>query len=334
MSVGSVGQDIQVIDERVGRESAFVDRLVTEVGKVIVGQQDMIERLLIGLLCNGHVLLEGVPGLAKTLAVNSLAQAIRASFKRVQFTPDLLPADLIGTMVYHRETGQFVAQKGPIFAQLVLADEVNRAPSKVQSAMLEAMQERQVTIGNETFAMPDPFLVLATQNPIEQEGTYPLPEAQVDRFMLKVRVTYPNKREERAIVDRMSRDDSPHIEAITSTDDLIRARKVTDEIYIDAKIKDYIVDLVLATRDPGAYGLGDLHALIEFGGSPRASIALARAAKAHAFLRHRGYVTPEDVKAIGMDVLRHRVLVTYEAEAEEIDSEEIVRQIFDHVEVP
>lgn len=334
MSVGSVGQDIQVIDERVGRESAFVDRLVTEVGKVIVGQQDMIERLLIGLLCNGHVLLEGVPGLAKTLAVNSLAQAIRASFKRVQFTPDLLPADLIGTMVYHRETGQFVAQKGPIFAQLVLADEVNRAPSKVQSAMLEAMQERQVTIGNETFAMPDPFLVLATQNPIEQEGTYPLPEAQVDRFMLKVRVTYPNKREERAIVDRMSRDDAPHIEAITTTDDLIRARKVTDEIYIDAKIKDYIVDLVLATRDPGAYGLGDLHALIEFGGSPRASIALARAAKAHAFLRHRGYVTPEDVKAIGMDVLRHRVLVTYEAEAEEIDSEEIVRQIFDHVEVP
>ena len=334
MPVESVGRDIQVINERVERESAFVDRLVTEVGKVIVGQQDMIERLLIGLLCNGHVLLEGVPGLAKTLAVNSLAQAIRASFKRVQFTPDLLPADLIGTMVYHRETGQFVAQKGPIFAQLVLADEVNRAPSKVQSAMLEAMQERQVTIGNETFAMPDPFLVLATQNPIEQEGTYPLPEAQVDRFMLKVRVTYPNKQEERAIVDRMSRDDAPHIEAITTTDDLIRARKVTDEIYIDAKIKDYIVDLVLATRDPGAYGLPDLHALIEFGGSPRASIALARASKAHAFLRHRGYVTPEDVKAIGMDVLRHRVLVTYEAEAEEIDSEEIARQIFDHVEVP
>ena len=318
----------------VARESAFVDRLMAEVGKVIVGQQDMIERLLIGLLCNGHVLLEGVPGLAKTLAVNSLAQAIRASFKRVQFTPDLLPADLIGTMVYHRETGQFVAQKGPIFAQLVLADEVNRAPSKVQSAMLEAMQERQVTIGNETFAMPDPFLVLATQNPIEQEGTYPLPEAQVDRFMLKVRVTYPNKQEERTIVDRMSRDDTPHIDAIITTDDLIRARKVADEIYIDAKIKDYIVDLVLATRDPGTYGLGDLHALIEFGGSPRASIALARASKAHAFLRHRGYVTPEDVKAIGMDVLRHRVLVTYEAEAEEIDSEEIVRQIFDHVEVP
>lgn len=330
----TVGQDIQVINERVGRESAFVDRLLAEVGKVIVGQQDMIERLLIGLLCNGHVLLEGVPGLAKTLAVNSLAQAIQASFKRIQFTPDLLPADLIGTMVYHRETGQFVAQKGPIFAQLVLADEVNRAPSKVQSAMLEAMQELQVTIGNETFAMPDPFLVLATQNPIEQEGTYPLPEAQVDRFMLKVRVTYPNKQEERAIVDRMSRNAPPQIETVITTDDLIRARSVADEIYVDDKIKDYIVDLVLATRDPEAYGLDDLRALIEFGGSPRASIALTCAAKAHAFLRHRGYVTPEDVKAIGLDVLRHRVLVTYEAEAEEIDSEEIARQIFDHVEVP
>ncbi len=330
----TVGQDIQLINERVGRESAFVDRLLSEVGKVIVGQQDMIERLLIGLLCNGHVLLEGVPGLAKTLAVNSLAQAIQASFKRIQFTPDLLPADLIGTMVYHRETGEFMAQKGPIFAQLVLADEVNRAPSKVQSAMLEAMQERQVTIGNETFAMPDPFLVLATQNPIEQEGTYPLPEAQVDRFMLKVRVTYPNKQEERAIVDRMSRNAPPKIGTVITTDDLIRARSVVDEIYVDDKIKDYIVDLVLATRDPEAYGLGDLRALIEFGGSPRASIALTRAAKAHAFLRHRGYVTPEDVKAIGMDVLRHRVLVTYEAEAEEINSEEIARQIFDHVEVP
>ena len=330
----TVGQDIQVINERVGRESAFVDRLLVEVGKVIVGQQDMIERLLIGLLCNGHVLLEGVPGLAKTLAVNSLAQAIQASFKRIQFTPDLLPADLIGTMIYHRETGQFVAQKGPIFAQLVLADEVNRAPSKVQSAMLEAMQERQVTIGNETFAVPDPFLVLATQNPIEQEGTYPLPEAQVDRFMLKVRVTYPNKQEERTIVDRMSRDATPQIETVITTDDLIRARSVVDEIYVDGKIKDYIVDIVLASRDPEAYGLGDLRALIEFGGSPRASIALTRAAKAHAFLRHRGYVTPEDVKAIGLDVLRHRVLVTYEAEAEEIDSEEIARQIFDHIEVP
>ncbi len=330
----TVGQDIQVINERVERESAFVDRLLAEVGKVIVGQQDMIERLLIGLLCNGHVLLEGVPGLAKTLAVNSLAQAIQASFKRIQFTPDLLPADLIGTMVYHRETGEFMAQKGPIFAQLVLADEVNRAPSKVQSAMLEAMQERQVTIGHETYAMPDPFLVLATQNPIEQEGTYPLPEAQVDRFMLKVRVTYPNKQEERAIIDRMSRDTPPQIETVITTDDLIRARSVADEIYVDDKIKDYIVDLVLATRDPEAYGLGDLRALIEFGGSPRASIALTRVAKAHAFLRHRGYVTPEDVKAIGMDVLRHRVLVTYEAEAEEIDAEEIARQIFDHVEVP
>ena len=330
----SVGQDIKVINERVIRESAFVDRLMAEVGKVIVGQHDMIERLLIGLLCNGHVLLEGVPGLAKTLAVNSLAQAIQASFKRIQFTPDLLPADLIGTMVYHQETGQFVVQKGPIFAQLVLADEVNRAPSKVQSAMLEAMQEHQVTIGNNTFEMPDPFLVLATQNPIEQEGTYPLPEAQVDRFMLKVRVTYPNKQEERTIVDRMSGDQTPEIEKVITTDDLIRARTVANEVYVDAKIKDYIVDLVLATRDPGSYGLPDLEALIEFGCSPRASIALTRASKAHAFLRHRGYVTPEDVKAIGMDVLRHRLLVTYEAEAEEIASEDVVQQIFNHVEVP
>lgn len=330
----SIGQDIQVINERVARESAFVERLMGEVGKVIVGQSDMIERLLIGLLCNGHVLLEGVPGLAKTLTVTALANAIKASFKRIQFTPDLLPADLVGTMVYRQETGAFVTQKGPIFAQLVLADEINRAPSKVQSALLEAMQERQVTIGNETFILPDPFLVLATQNPIEQEGTYPLPEAQVDRFMLKVRVTYPNKQEERMIVDRMGSGVVPVIEQVITTDDLIRARGVVDQVYVDSKIKDYVVDLVLATRDPAAYGLRDLTDLIEFGCSPRASIALTRAAKAHAFLRHRGYVTPEDIKAIGMDVLRHRVLVTYEAEAEEIGPEDVVKQVFDHVEVP
>ena len=330
----SIGQDIQVINERVIRESAFVDRLMNEVGKVIVGQHDMIERLLIGLLCNGHVLLEGVPGLAKTLTVSALAHSIQASFKRIQFTPDLLPADLVGTMVYRQQTGEFVTHKGPIFAQLVLADEVNRAPSKVQSALLEAMQERQVTIGNETFVLPDPFLVLATQNPIEQEGTYPLPEAQVDRFMLKVRVTYPNKQEERLIVDRMGSGVVPDISAVITTDDLIRARKVVDQVYVDSKIKDYVVDLVLATRDPAAYGLSNLTELIEFGGSPRASIALTRAAKAHAFLRHRGYVTPEDIKAIGMDVLRHRILVTYEAEAEEIGPEDVVRQVFDHVEVP
>ena len=330
----SVGQDIQVINERVAAESAFVDRLLGEVGKVIVGQQDMIERLLIGLLCNGHVLLEGVPGLAKTLTVNSLAQAIQASFKRIQFTPDLLPADLVGTVVYRQQTSEFVVQKGPIFANLVLADEVNRAPSKVQSAMLEAMQERQVTIGNKTFTLPDPFLVLATQNPIEQEGTYPLPEAQVDRFMLKVRVTYPSKKDERLIIDRMGGDETPAISQVITTDDLIRARGVTDSVYVDAKIKDYIVDLILATRAPLEYGLRDLDGLIEFGCSPRGSIALTRAAKAHAFLRHRGYVTPEDVKAIGMDVLRHRVLVTYEAEAEDVTPEEIVRQVFDHVEVP
>ncbi|MDA0712301.1 MAG: MoxR family ATPase [bacterium] len=330
----SVGQDIQVINDRVVAESAFVDRLMGEVGKVIVGQTAMVERLLIGLLCNGHVLLEGVPGLAKTLAVNSLARAIESSFKRIQFTPDLLPADLVGTVVYRQQTSEFVVQKGPIFANLVLADEVNRAPSKVQSAMLEAMQERQVTIGNKTFALPDPFLVLATQNPIEQEGTYPLPEAQVDRFMMKVRVTYPTKQEERLIVDRMGGDESPEIAPVITTDDVIRARTVTEQVYVDAKIKDYIVDLILATRNPLAYGIKDLEGLIEFGCSPRGSIALTRASKAHAFLRHRGYVTPEDVKAMGMDVLRHRVLITYEAEAEEVTSEDIVRQVFDHVEVP
>jgi len=275
-----------------------------------------------------------VPGLAKTLAVNSLARALRASFKRIQFTPDLLPADLIGTVVYRQETGDFVAQRGPVFAQLVLADEVNRAPSKVQSAMLEAMQERQVTIGNETFALPNPFLVLATQNPIEQEGTYPLPEAQVDRFMLKVRVGYPTKMEERLIVDRMGSGDVPDVAPVISTDELLRARKVADGIYVDSKIKDYAVDLVQATRNPAEFGLSDLNGLIEYGCSPRGSIALVKAAKAHAFLRHRGYVTPEDIKAIGLDVLRHRVLVTYEAEAEEVGPEDVVRQVFDHVEVP
>ena len=330
----NTGHDIQAINDQVARESAFVERLMGEVGKVIVGQQDMIERLLVGLLCNGHVLLEGVPGLAKTLTVTALAHSIKATFKRIQFTPDLLPADLIGTMVYRQETGEFVTQKGPIFAQLVLADEINRAPSKVQSALLEAMQERQVTIGNNTFPLPDPFLVLATQNPIEQEGTYPLPEAQVDRFMLKVRVTYPSKQEERLIVDRMSGGQAPDVAPVMTTEDLVRARRATDQVYVDTKIKDYVVDLVFATRDPASCGLRDLAGLIAYGCSPRGSIALTRAAKAHAFLRHRGYVTPEDVKAIGMDVLRHRVLVTYEAEAEEIGPEDIVRQIFDHVEVP
>jgi MoxR-like ATPase len=326
--------DVQAINERVEAESAFVDRIVLEVGKVIVGQQLTIERLLIGLLCNGHILLEGVPGLAKTLTISTLAATVQASFKRIQFTPDLLPADLIGTLVYQQAKGSFVVQKGPIFAQLILADEVNRAPAKVQSAMLEAMQERQVTIGTTTYPMADPFLVLATQNPIEQEGTYPLPEAQVDRFMLKVRVGYPSKQDERVIVDRMSSGIPPSAEPIVRPEDIVRAREVVDHIYVDDKIKDYVVNLVHATRFPSGEGLDELSQLIDTGCSPRASIALIRAAKAHAFMRRRGYVTPEDIKAVGMDVMRHRVILTYEAEAEEMVPEDIVRRVLDHVEVP
>ena len=329
-----MAEDIKLINEKVEQESVFVESVLTEVGHVIVGQTSMVERLLVGMLCNGHVLLEGVPGLAKTLAVNTLAQTIKATFSRIQFTPDLLPADLVGTMIYNQQTGEFVAKKGPIFAQIVLADEVNRAPAKVQSAMLEAMQEHQVTIGDQTYAMADPFLVLATQNPIEQEGTYPLPEAQVDRFMLKVRVTYPTREEERAIIDRMSSGDPPVAQPVLTPEDIVRARSVVDQVYIDAKIKNYIVDLMMATRDPSAYGLQDLDAMIEYGCSPRGSICLTKAAKAHAFLRRRGYVTPEDVKAVGMDVLRHRVIVTYEAEAEEKSSEDLIRIIFDQIEVP
>ena len=316
------------------RESVFVEAILAEVGRVIVGQQYMVERLLIALLCNGHVLLEGVPGLAKTLSVNTLARTIRASFHRIQFTPDLLPADLIGTMIYHQGNGEFVPKKGPIFAHLILADEVNRAPAKVQSAMLEAMQERQVTIGDRSFPLEDPFLVLATQNPIEQEGTYPLPEAQLDRFMLKVRVTYPSRKEERAIMDRMSGGPPPQVRPVVTPADIVKARAVVNAVYVDEKIKDYIVDLVFATRDPAGSGLGDLASMIEYGASPRASIYLTQAARAHAFLQRRGYVTPEDVKAVGLDVLRHRVIVTYEAEAEEITAEDVVRRGFDHVEGP
>jgi MoxR-like ATPase len=326
--------DVQEINDKVAGESAFVDKVLQQVSSVIVGQHTMLERLLIGMLCNGHVLLEGVPGLAKTLTVTSLAQALRCSFRRIQFTPDLLPADLVGTMIYNQASGEFIVQKGPVFAQIVLADEVNRAPAKVQSAMLEAMQERQVTIGNETYPMDDPFLVLATQNPIEQEGTYPLPEAQVDRFMLKVLVGYPSRAEERQIVEQMSGNAQPTPDPVVTPDEIRSARSVVDQVYVDDKIKDYIVDLVFATREPAEQGLKDLDHLIEFGASPRGSIFLTRAARAHAFLRHRGYVTPEDVKAIGADVLRHRVILTYEAEAEEITSEDIVRQVFDHVEVP
>ncbi len=329
-----MGRDIIAINEQVNRESVFVEAILAEMSKVIVGQQYMVERLMIALLCNGHVLLEGVPGLAKTLSVNTLARTIRASFHRIQFTPDLLPADLIGTMIYHQGSGEFIPKKGPIFAHLILADEVNRAPAKVQSAMLEAMQERQVTIGDRSFPLEDPFLVLATQNPIEQEGTYPLPEAQLDRFMLKIRVTYPNRKEERAILDRMSGGPLPQVHPVVTPADIVKARAVVNAVYVDEKIKDYIVDLVFATREPAASDLGDLASLIEYGASPRASIYLTQAARAHAFLRRRGYVTPEDVKAVGMDVLRHRVIVTYEAEAEEITSEDVVRRVFDHVEVP
>ncbi|MBI4553501.1 MAG: AAA family ATPase [Candidatus Latescibacteria bacterium] len=325
---------LRAIHEKIYEQSAFVERLLAESGKVIVGQQYMLERLLIGLLANGHILLEGVPGLAKTLAVKTLAATVQARFQRIQFTPDLLPADLTGTMIYNAARGEFTPKKGPIFANIILADEINRAPAKVQSALLEAMQERQVTIGDQTFLLDDPFLVLATQNPIEQEGTYPLPEAQVDRFMLKINVTYPNKTEELHILNRMTTGQPIPVDRVVSPDAIIQARSVVTQVYIDEKIKRYIIDLVFATRTPEEYGLSDLKGFIEYGASPRATIYLATAAKAHAFLRRRGYVTPEDVKSIGMDVLRHRVIVTYEAEAEDLTPEDVVRRVFDHVEVP
>jgi MoxR-like ATPase len=290
--------------------------------------------LLIGLLCNGHVLLEGVPGLAKTLTVRTFADAISAQFQRIQFTPDLLPADVVGTVIYNQQTASFAVRKGPIFANVVLADEINRAPAKVQSALLESMQERQVTIGNTTFPLPSPFLVLATQNPVEQEGTYPLPEAQVDRFMLKVKVGYPTREEEKEILNKMTGEPLPKTEKVITTEQIAQARQVTTRIYVDEKVKDYILSLVFATREPLKYGLKDLPDFIQYGASPRATIALTQAAKAHAFLRHRGFVTPEDVKAIGMDVLRHRISLTYEAEAEELTPERIIQRVFERVEVP
>lgn len=326
--------DIRAIHEQIHAQSGFVDELLTEANKVIVGQQYMLERLLIGLLANGHILLEGVPGLAKTLAVKTLASTIHARFQRIQFTPDLLPADLTGTMIYNASSGEFTPKKGPIFTNIVLADEINRAPAKVQSALLEAMQERQVTIGNETFPLGDPFLVLATQNPIEQEGTYPLPEAQVDRFMLKLKVTYPQKSEELEILNRMTTGVPVEANRVVTLEDIIQSRAITHRVYMDEKIKRYIVDLVLATRNPDEYGLDDLKGLIEYGASPRATIYLAMSARAHAFLRRRGYVTPEDVKSVGMDVLRHRVIVTYEAEAEDITPEQLIQRIFDRIEIP
>jgi MoxR-like ATPase len=327
-------QDARELNEIVARESAFVDRIQSEVSKVIVGQTYMIERILIGLLTGGHVLLEGVPGLAKTLTVRTLCEAISAKFARIQFTPDLLPADVIGTVIYNQQRGEFTSKLGPVFANLVLSDEINRAPAKVQSALLEAMQEHQVTIGDKTYPLPEPFIVMATQNPIEQEGTYPLPEAQIDRFMLMIKVGYPSRDEERKIMDRMTSLVPLKAEHVVTPAQLLDARKIIGQIYVAEKVKDYIVDVVFATREPQKHGLKDLAPLIEFGASPRASIALNLAARAHAFLRHRGYVTPEDVKAVGPDVLRHRVVLTYEADAEEVTSEQIVRRVFEVVEVP
>jgi MoxR-like ATPase len=326
--------DIREINEKVKQESIFVAQLTNEMSQVIVGQSYLVERMLIGLLADGHILLEGVPGLAKTLAVKTLAQAVKAKFQRIQFTPDLLPADLVGTLVYNPQSAEFTVKKGPLFANLILADEINRAPAKVQSALLEAMQERQVTIGDTTYPLPQPFLVMATQNPIEQEGTYPLPEAQVDRFMLKLKITYPSKTEEKQILERMTSGAKTDVRPVISPDDIRKARETVQQIYVDEKVKNYIVDIVFATRSPEEYKLNDLKSFIAYGASPRATINLTLAAKAYAFLQGRGYVTPEDVKMIGPDVLRHRVLLTYEAEAEELTSEDIIRQVFDGVEVP
>ena len=327
-------QEIEALNEKIRRESAFVDDVLAEMGKVIVGQRGMTERLLVALLADGHVLLEGVPGLAKTLTISTLASLCDAKFQRIQFTPDLLPADLIGTLIYDQKTGDFTPRKGPIFANVILADEINRAPAKVQSALLESMQERQVTIGDTTYRLDEPFLVMATQNPIEQEGTYPLPEAQVDRFMLKVVVTYPDRTEELEILRRRTGRPGETPRRVVTPEALQRARSVVRDVYVDEKVEKYVVDLVAATRDPASAGLNDLADLIQYGASPRASINLVLAAKAHAFLRRRGYVTPDDVRALGMDVLRHRVILTYEAEAENVAPEEVVRRIFDAIEVP
>lgn len=326
--------EITELNEKIKRESEFIDVLFNEIGKVIVGQKDMVERLVIGLLGNGHILLEGVPGLAKTLAIKSLSSSMKAKFQRIQFTPDLLPADLIGTLIYNQKDGQFAIKKGPIFSNFILADEINRAPAKVQSALLEAMQERQVTIGENTFKLDEPFLVLATQNPIEQEGTYPLPEAQVDRFMLKVKITYPNRNEELKIMRQNITTEFPTVSPVIDPADILKARKLVNEIYVDEKIDKYILDIVFATRSPKDFGLDRLTDLISYGGSPRATINLALASRSMAFIKRRGYVIPEDVRAVCMDVLRHRVAVTYEAEAEDITSENIIADILNTIEVP
>jgi MoxR-like ATPase len=330
MNISSVRE----MNMHVKEESIFIQDLLAEINKVMVGQEALVERVLIALLADGHVLLEGVPGLAKTLLIQTVSETINAGFSRIQFTPDLLPADLIGTQIYNPQTGDFRVHQGPIFSNLVLADEINRAPAKVQSALLEAMQERQITIGGKSFKLDDLFLVLATQNPIEQEGTYPLPEAQVDRFMLKVKVDYPSRSEERLIVDRMTGAILPNVRPIISPDEILHARKIVRGIYVDEKIKEYVIDLVIATRQPAQSGLPELANLIEFGASPRASINLVNASRAHAFLKGRGFVTPEDIKQIAPDVLRHRIITNYEAEAENITSDHLVQRILDHTDVP
>jgi MoxR-like ATPase len=327
-------EDIRVINEMVKRESAFVDEVMREISRVVIGQREMVHRILIAILTGGHILLEGVPGLAKTLTVNTVAESLEMKFSRIQFTPDLLPADIIGTMIYRPQTSEFIARKGPVFANLVLADEINRAPAKVQSALLEAMQEKQVTIGDQTYPLPKPFFVMATQNPIEQEGTYPLPEAQLDRFMLMVKVGYPTRQEERQIMELMAEGGTPHAKPMVNIEQILSARQAVNQVYVDERIKDYIVELVFATREPAHYGMRDLEDLIQIGASPRASIFLIRAARAFAFLDRRGYVTPDDVKQIGYDVLRHRVVPSYEAEAEELSSEDILKRIFEVVDVP
>jgi len=327
--------NIEEINQKVIEKSQIIDKILTEVEKVIVGQKYMIRRMLIGLLSDGHILLEGVPGLAKTLAVNTVAETLKATFRRIQFTPDLLPADLVGTLIYNQKTSEFVPKKGPIFANFILADEINRAPAKVQSALLESMQERQVTISDTTYPLPRPFLVMATQNPIEQEGTFPLPEAQVDRFMLKLLINYPTRDEENLIMEKMVRAEKIPVDAVVSPKEILELREIVKDIYMETKVKDYILDLVFATRDPKNFkNLEDLSNLIDYGASPRASIFLAQAAKTHAFLEHRGYVTPDDIKAIGKDILRHRIILTYEAEAEQITQEDIVNRLFDEIEVP
>ena len=323
------------INDRISKESVFIDKLREEIASTVIGQTDLINRLLIGILANGHILIEGVPGLAKTLLVKTIAQLIEAKFQRIQFTPDMLPADLIGTLIYNQKTGGFETRKGPIFSNIILADEINRSPAKVQSALLESMQERQVTIGEDTFLLDNPFLVLATQNPIEQEGTYPLPEAQVDRFMLKLKVSYPSKDEEKLILRKMAKTTIlESLTPVTGPEQIIKAQKTINDIYVDEKVEEYILNLIFATRDPESFGLDDIKGLIDYGASPRASINIVLASKARAFMEHRGYITPEDVRFVGMDVLRHRVILTYEAEAEELSSEDIIQRLFETIEVP